>query len=68
MNKCNKCGNINYSTLKIITETTFGHGDSTHVCYVKCECGNTSKKFSNYGLFSDNAFRSAQKDWNDQNI
>jgi hypothetical protein len=67
MNKCRKCGNTNYSTIAIHTETTFGHGDSTHKCYVKCKCGNKSDEFSNWGLFSDKAFREAQANWNEQN-
>lgn len=67
MNKCINCGNNNYSTIVIHTETTFGHGDSSHRCYVKCQCGNTTTSFSGYGLFSDKALREAQSEWNKQN-
>lgn len=68
MNKCKNCGNMNYSTLVIFTETTFGHGDSTHECYVKCtECGNRSKSVSGWGVFQADSFRSAQKNWNNEN-
>lgn len=69
MNTCKDCGNVNNSTIVIFTETTFGHGDSTHVCYVKCtQCGNTSKKETDWGLFSDKTFRAAQGNWNKENI
>jgi len=61
--KCDKAG-INDS--KIITETTFGHGDSMHNCYVECKiCGKKSKVFSDYGLFERSTLRQAEKDWND---
>jgi len=68
MNKCKKCGNSNYSTLVLFTESTFGHGDSTHKCYVKCQCGNKSKEFTGWGLFEDKNLRLAQKDWNNDNL
>lgn len=64
MNPCKECGsNIN----TIITETSFGHGDSGHKTYVKCNCGATSKEFSYWGFFRDEDLRSAQDDWNKNN-
>ena len=68
MNQCTKCGNQSYSRIIIYTETTFGHGDSGHKCYVRCiECGNASKEEFGYGLFDDKTFRKAQQNWNDEN-
>lgn len=67
MNQCIKCGNESYSTIVIYTETTFGHGDSSHKSYVKCKCGNKSKESGGYGLFSDKALREAQSNWNTEN-
>jgi len=68
MNPCSLCGNGNYSELVIVTETTFGHGDSTHQCYAKCmRCNNTSREEGGWGLFSEAAFRKAQDNWNNEN-
>lgn len=69
MNNCRICNGGNAGH-KIVTETEFGHGDSTHKCYVECECGNRSSQSentSNYGLFSDKAFRAAIENWNKEN-
>jgi predicted nucleic-acid-binding Zn-ribbon protein len=68
MDNCKKCGNGNASTIVYFTETTFGHGDSTHRCYVKClQCGNTSKEESNWGIFEMSTFRKAQQNWIEEN-
>jgi hypothetical protein len=67
MQACKQCGNSNHSTIIIHTETTFGHGDSTHICYVECECGNRSAQESNWGIFEMGTFRKAQSNWNEEN-
>lgn len=67
MNQCTKCGNVSYSDIVIHTETTFGHGDSSHKCYTQCKCGHRTKEFWGYGLFDDVTFRKAQAAWNDAN-
>lgn len=67
MNQCIQCGNRNYSTIVIHTETTFGHGDSSHRCYVQCKCGYRSKEHWGRGLFEDETFRAAQNSWNEEN-
>ncbi len=68
MNPCIRCGNKSWSDIVIFTETTFGQGDSTHKCYVKCgKCGAKSREFSDWGLFEDTTLRAAQLDWNDNN-
>jgi hypothetical protein len=60
--KCSPAG-INESI--IYTETRFGHGDSSHVCYVKCSiCNKSSRPFGNYGLFEPSSLREAQRDFN----
>jgi hypothetical protein len=61
-----KCYNAGINNSKIITETSFGHGDSSHITYVKCFiCGRKSKEFSNYGFFDDKSLRLAQENFND---
>lgn len=68
MNPCKHCGNHSYDGLPIITETVFGHGDSTHTCYVECtQCKNSSEKFTGWGLFDDKTLRKAQASWNQLN-
>ncbi len=68
MNKCKKCKTADYSRLVIVTETTFGHGDSQHTTYVECKtCGNRSGSFTDHGFFEDRDLRKAQAHWNDQN-
>lgn len=68
MNPCKKCGEVSLGKLVIFTETTFGHGDSGHITYVKCtNCDSTSASFSGYGLFDDKDLRKAQSDWNRNN-
>lgn len=75
MNQCSKCGNRSYSAIVIFTETTFGHGDSSHKTYVKCthknidgvECGNRTEDVWGRDLFADADLRKAQALWNAQN-
>lgn len=63
--KEHKCWKAGINKSPIMTRTQFGHGDSTHICYVICEiCGKKGKEFSNYGLFDHESFRNAQIDWN----
>lgn len=65
MNIDHKCYEAGINDSKIITETTFGQGDSTHICYIRCSiCGKKSKEFSNWGLFEDSTLRKAQEGWN----
>lgn len=65
--KCKSCGNVDATKIKYITETTFGHGDSTHTCYVMCVCGNRSKSESDWGIFEMKTFRKAQENWEKEN-
>lgn len=63
-NKEHECKEAGLNTTPIITKTVFGHGDSSHCCYVICEvCGKKSKEFYGRGIFDNNTFREAQKDW-----
>ncbi len=65
--KEHKCSRAGINSSPIITRTEFGHGDSTHQCYVICEiCGKKGEVFSNWGLFEHETFRNAQKSWNDK--
>lgn len=66
--KKHKCWEAGIGESKIITETTFGQGESFHRTFVKCEiCGKESKKFGGYDWFKDKDLRSAQEDWNTNN-
>lgn len=63
--KEHKCCEAGINESPIITRTQFGHGDSTHKCYVICEiCGKKGQEFSNWGLFEDDTLRKAQASWN----
>lgn len=65
MNNCHVC---KHPIIIYFTETTFGHGDSTHKCYGKCaKCGNTSTPVTNWGIFEIKTFREAQDNWNKEN-
>lgn len=65
MEEKHECYRAGINESKIITETTFGHGDSTHITYVMCSiCGKRSEEFGNYGLFENSSLRKAQENWN----
>jgi hypothetical protein len=65
MKEDHKCFPAGINDSIIYTETKFGHGDATHVCYVKCSvCNNSSKRFGNYDLFDIKSLRLAQQDFN----
>lgn len=60
-----KCWRAGTNDSVIVTETTFGHGDSSHVTYIHCKiCGRISKRFEGWGFFDDKDLRKAQEDWN----
>lgn len=67
MNKC-KCGEVSYSNIVFVTEMTFGHGDSTHVTFVRCRtCGNKTSEHGGWGWHDDKDIRKAQDEWNQIN-
>jgi len=67
MNAEHKCSRAGINTSSIMTKTRFGHGDSSHECYVICEtCGKMGEKFSYYGVFADETLRKAQKSWDNE--
>jgi len=56
-NTCPTCKGYNWV---LRGDITFGHGDSTHDCYVVCKkCGYESEKVGDWGWPTDKTFRKA---------
>ena len=69
MNPCKGCGTISLANIIIHTETTFGHGDSSHKTYVKCAvCGTQTVPTWGYGFFEDSDLRKVQEWWNEGSV
>lgn len=60
MAMCPKCKTTNYSDLELRSKATYGHGDSTVVCYVECrKCGARGKDICEWGTIPS---REAQRE------